>query len=156
MVTPAEVSAFLAREFPQNPCLVESLDARGATVRRRVSNADLRPGGTVAGPVLFAVADSALYVALFGALGVITPMAVTSSLNINFLSRPAADRDLRLPEISRNLRRRSLYGGPHRLVAGGAAAAAVPAREPWLRRQIGRLGLSCRKRLGIGGPRRAA
>ena len=94
MVTPAEVSAFLAREFPQNPCLVESLDARGATVRRRVSDADLRPGGTVAGPVLFAVADSALYVALFGALGVITPMAVTSSLNINFLSRPAADRDL--------------------------------------------------------------
>jgi len=68
----------------------------------------------------------------------------------------AADRDLRLPEISRNLRRRSLYGGPHRLVAGGAAAAAVPAREPWLRRQIGRLGRSYRKRFGIGGPRRAA
>lgn len=93
MVTPAEVSAFLAREFPQNPCQVESLDAHGATIRRRVTSADLRPGGTVAGPVLFAVADSALYVALFGALG-ITPMAVTSSLNINFLSRPAADRDL--------------------------------------------------------------
>ncbi len=93
MPTPAEVTAFLAREFPQNPCQVDALDARSATVRRRVSSADLRPGGTVAGPVLFSVADSALYVALFGALG-ITPMAVTSSLNINFLSRPAADRDL--------------------------------------------------------------
>lgn len=92
-VTCDEVNHFLLREFPQNPCTVESIGPDHAKVRRRVTEADLRPGGTVAGPVLFAVADCALYVAIFGAMG-ITPMAVTSSLNMNFLSRPAADRDL--------------------------------------------------------------
>jgi len=92
-VTCDEVNRFLLREFPQNPCTVEAIGPDHATVRRRVTDADLRPGGTVAGPVLFAVADCALYVAIFGAMG-ITPMAVTSSLNMNFLSRPAADRDL--------------------------------------------------------------
>jgi len=92
-VTRDEVNEFLAREFPQNACTVDVLGVDHATVRRRVGEADLRPGGTVAGPVLFAVADCALYIAIFGAMG-ITPMAVTSSLNMNFLSRPAADRDL--------------------------------------------------------------
>ena len=93
MVTVEEVSRFLREEFPQNACEVEAVGVGSATIRRRIRHGDLRPGGTVSGPVLFAVADSALYVALFGSLG-ITPMAVTSSLTINFLSRPAADRDV--------------------------------------------------------------
>src|SRR5690606_19121575 len=54
---------------------------------------DLRPGGTVSGPVLMAVADVALYVAILGEIGIV-PLAVTTSLNINFLRKPAADRDI--------------------------------------------------------------
>ena len=54
---------------------------------------ELRPGGTVAGPVLMAVADVALYVALLGEIGIV-PLAVTTSLNINFLRKPSADRDV--------------------------------------------------------------
>lgn len=93
MVTIDAVAAFLRQEFPQNRCSVDAVGVGSATIRRRIQQADLRPGGTVSGPVIFSVADSALYVALFGALGIM-PMAVTSSLTINFLSRPAADRDL--------------------------------------------------------------
>ena len=61
-----EVAAFLAAEFPQSLCVVEAVGDRGATVSHRVGPAELRPGGTVSGPVLMGVADVALYVALLG------------------------------------------------------------------------------------------
>jgi len=124
-VTCDEVNRFLLREFPQNPCTAEAIGPKHATVRRRVTEADLRPGGTVAGPVLFAVADCALYVAIFGAMG-ITPMAVTSSLNMNFLSRPAADRDLlgicKLIKVGR-----TLVVGEVSIVSDGADAPVAHA-----------------------------
>ena len=54
---------------------------------------ELRPGGTVAGPVLMAVADVALYVAILGEIGIV-PLTVTTSLNINFLRKPSAERSI--------------------------------------------------------------
>ena len=48
----------------------------------------LRPGGTIGGPVLMALADVAMYAAVLGAIGP-EPLAVTSSLSINFLAKPA-------------------------------------------------------------------
>ena len=86
-----EVAAFLAAEFPQSLCVVEAVGARGATVSHRVGAAELRPGGTVSGPVLMGVADVALYVALLGEIGIV-PLAVTTDLTIHFLRKPAADR----------------------------------------------------------------
>ena len=88
--TTAEIAAFLAREFPQTRCTVDAVGDRGATVRHPVGPAELRPGGTVSGPVLMTVADVALYVAVLGEIGIV-PLAVTTSLNINFLRKPAAD-----------------------------------------------------------------
>ncbi|MDW5285967.1 PaaI family thioesterase, partial [Alteromonas macleodii] len=41
------------------------------------------------GPVLMSVADVALYVAILGKIGIV-PLAVTTSLNINFLRKPSA------------------------------------------------------------------
>lgn len=64
-----------------------------ATVRHPVGFDELRPGGTVSGPVLMATADLALYVAILGTIGIV-PLTVTTSLNINFLRKPAADRDI--------------------------------------------------------------
>jgi len=87
------LNAFLRREFPQNDCLVDSVGERGATIRKPVGVQDLRPGGTVSGPTLMAVADVALYVALLGEIGIV-PLAVTTSLTTNFLRKPAADRDI--------------------------------------------------------------
>lgn len=101
-----QIAAFLAAEFPQTRVTVESVEARAARVRHAVGPAELRPGGTVSGPVMMMTADVALYVAIFGALG-ITPLAVTTSLNINFLRKPAADRaivgDCRLLKVGRAL-----------------------------------------------------
>lgn len=85
-----EITAFLAREFPQMKCTILAVGGGRATVRHEVGFAELRPGGTVAGPVLMTVADVALYVAILGEIGNVA-MAVTTSLSFNFLRRPAAD-----------------------------------------------------------------
>jgi acyl-coenzyme A thioesterase PaaI-like protein len=60
-----------------------------ALVARQIGQDDLRPGGTVSGPVLMGVADVALYVAILGEIGIV-PLAVTTSLTINFLRKPSA------------------------------------------------------------------
>ena len=88
MPTLAEIDAFLAAQFPQNRCAVESVGNRGATVRLPIGEGELRPGGTVSGPVLMGVADFALYVAILGEIGIV-PLTVTTSLTINFLRRPS-------------------------------------------------------------------
>nr|WP_233556320.1 PaaI family thioesterase [Noviherbaspirillum sedimenti] len=82
-----EVVAFMAAEFPQSKCVVEVVGNCGATVSHHVGPDELRPGGTVSGPVLMAVADVALYVAILGEIGIV-PLAVTTSLTINFLRKP--------------------------------------------------------------------
>ena len=91
MATQAEISAFLAKEFPQSRSTVLAVGNEGATVKHTVGEQELRPGGTVSGPVMMTVADVALYVAILGEIGIV-PLTVTTSLNINFLRKPAADR----------------------------------------------------------------
>ncbi len=90
MPTKVEIETFLAKAFPRLDCTVESVGNKGATIRREISREELRPGGTVSGPTLMSMADLALYVAIFGEIGIV-PMAVTTNLNINFLRRPSGD-----------------------------------------------------------------
>ena len=85
----AELIDFLAREFPQNQCVIEEIGERSATVSHPIGRAQLRPGATVSGPLLMAVADVALYVAILATIG-LKPLAVTTNLNINFLRKPSA------------------------------------------------------------------
>lgn len=93
MASKEEIAAFIAAEFPQTKCLVERVGDGGATVWHPVGHDELRPGGTVSGPVLMSVADVALYVAILGEIGMVA-MAVTTSLTANFLRKPAADRNI--------------------------------------------------------------
>src|SRR5580658_6818327 len=94
MATTQEVAAFIAAEFPQSKCMVREVGNRGATVWLEIAGkGQLRPGGTVSGPVLMGLADTAIYVALLGDIGIV-PLAVTTSLTINFLPKPAADRNI--------------------------------------------------------------
>lgn len=83
-----DIIDFLAREFPQNQCVVEEVGDGTATILHPVGPAQLRPGGTVSGPLLMTVADVAMYVAILATIGLV-PLAVTTSLNINFLRRPS-------------------------------------------------------------------
>ncbi len=106
MANKQEISEFLVREFPQNKCTVESVGSMAATVRQEIGVQDLRPGGTVSGPVLMALADVALYVAILGEIGIV-PLTVTTSLSINFLRKPASDRAIvgvcQLMKVGRSL-----------------------------------------------------
>jgi len=92
-VTLDEMAAFLRREFPQTRVTVESIAADGIVVAHDITEAELRPGGTVSGPVMMALADVALYVAILARIGLV-PLTVTTSLNINFLRKPRAERRL--------------------------------------------------------------
>jgi acyl-coenzyme A thioesterase PaaI-like protein len=71
--------------------VVREVGGRGATVAHAIGPDELRPGGTVAGPVLMGLADVALYIAILGEIGIV-PLTVTTSLTINFLRKPPADR----------------------------------------------------------------
>ena len=91
MATTDDIARFMQRAFPQGSFDIVATGDRAATIRRPVTPADTRPGGTVSGPTLMALADTALYVAVHATIG-ITPHAVTSNLNIHFLRRPAGDK----------------------------------------------------------------
>lgn len=87
--TKEEIVDFMLQQFPQSGCVVEAVGDNGATVSRSIGPNELRPGGTVSGPVMMGVADVALYVAILGKIGIV-PLAVTTSLTINFLRKPSA------------------------------------------------------------------
>ncbi len=92
-MTKEQLTDFLATEFPQTKCTVEEVGNRSAVLRHPIGFEELRPGGTVSGPVLMAVADVALYVAILGEIGLV-PLAVTTNLNINFLRKPSSEQDI--------------------------------------------------------------
>ena len=85
-----EIVAFITAEFPQTKCIIEAVGNNGATLSHEIGINELRPGGTVSGPVLMSVADVAIYVAILGKIGIV-PLTVTTSLTINFLRKPSAE-----------------------------------------------------------------
>jgi acyl-coenzyme A thioesterase PaaI-like protein len=93
MVTIDQIRDFMASDFPQSKCIVEAVGDQSATIRHEIGIDELRPGGTVSGPVMMAVADVALYVAILGEIGLV-PLTVTTNLNINFLRKPSPDKDI--------------------------------------------------------------
>jgi len=136
MATKAEISTFLAAEFPQSKCVVEEVGNGSATVSHRIGIDELRPGGTVSGPVLMTVADVALYVALLGEIGIV-PLAVTTSLTINFLRKPSASASIigvcKLIKVGRLLAvgEVSLYSqGSDDPVAHVVGTYAIPQARP--------------------------
>jgi uncharacterized protein (TIGR00369 family) len=93
-VIKSEIIDFFKQEFPHyGKISIDKVGNRSATVRHRIGREELRPGGTVAGPVSMLLADVVIYVAILGELGML-PLTVTTSLNINFLRKPSAKRDL--------------------------------------------------------------
>lgn len=93
----AELETFLLREFPQTfnkgDIAIESADGATCLLRQQYSESMLRPGGTVSGPTLMALADVAMYVVLLSAIGPIG-LAVTTSFNINFLRKGLPGQDV--------------------------------------------------------------
>jgi acyl-coenzyme A thioesterase PaaI-like protein len=133
--TREEVAAFIAAEFPQTKCAIRAVGNAGSTVVHEVGPEELRPGGTVSGPVLMSVADVALYVAILGEIGIV-PLTVTTSLSINFLRKPPAGNSIvgvcKLMKLGKSLAvgEVALYSeGMHEPVAHAVGTYSIPPRR---------------------------
>lgn len=133
--TKEEIVAFMAAEFPSAKFTIEHVGDNGSILAHEIGPDELRPGGTVSGPVLMSIADVALYVAILGRIGIV-PLAVTTSLNINFLRKPSAKAriiaECRLIKVGRTLivGEVSLYSeGDSDLVAHVVGTYALPPKQ---------------------------
>jgi uncharacterized protein (TIGR00369 family) len=90
-MTIEELEAFYTAHFPQfgsRRFNIEEITDGSVRLRLPYDDLHLRPGGTISGPTLMALTDSAMYSLLLSMIGPV-PLAVTTNLNINFLRKPA-------------------------------------------------------------------
>jgi len=134
-ITVDEVNEYLSDvgEFTRaGRVTVEEINGTEITARWKYDESMLRPGGYIAGPTLFTVADLCGWLMVFISEG-ITPMAVTWDLHITFL-RPAIGGDV--IGVGRQIKRgrRLVYGDvtmhidgdPDRPVAHATVTYALP------------------------------
>jgi len=92
VLTVEKLTELLGREFseafhPDGGLSILQVRYGGARVRQEYQKNATRPGGTLSGPVIMQLADVTAYVAILASIGWV-PLAVTTSLNINFLKKP--------------------------------------------------------------------
>lgn len=148
MLSLAQVNAFLTRHFPQigpgKELIVEAVGPMSSRLRLAYREEHLRPGGTISGPSMFALADVAIYVAILAQIGVgndadnahlsAGSLTVTTNLNINFLRKPEP-RDLigeaRLMKLGKRLAVGEAWlhsDGSEEAVAHAVATYSIPPR----------------------------
>jgi uncharacterized protein (TIGR00369 family) len=89
------LTEFLKVEFQQvaDMFAIDQVRADGIRVRLLHHERHLRPGGTVSGPAMFALADVAVYLAILAQVGP-KALSVTTNCAIDFMRKPAAGVDL--------------------------------------------------------------
>lgn len=104
----AALEDFIHRDFRQvaDDFRVEDVTPEGIIMRLLVGERHLRPGGTVSGPSMFALADVAVYLAILSRIGP-KALSVTTNCSIDFMRKPAANTDMiaetRLLKLGRGL-----------------------------------------------------
>lgn len=138
-MTAQEIEAHFDQEFPQGnvgkgkPYTIDSVEMGMARVRLRADISTLRPGGTVAGSTLMTLADLTVYVAILASIGWV-PLAVTTSLTINFLRKPPPGdiiAECRLIKLGKRLAVGDVAirsEGEEEMVAHSVATYSVPPR----------------------------
>ncbi len=127
-----QIEAFLAEHFPQAtrfPGKIERVGDREIHIRVEPQNKHLRPGGTVSGPLLMGVADTAMFFLLLSELGPM-PFAFTTSLNINFFRPPPPEEFAvagRLLKLGKRLAIGEVLMGPaDELIAQATVTYSIP------------------------------
>ncbi len=132
-----ELNERLAGVFEEvRPYVVTEVWPDHATLEVPASSVVIRPGGTVSGPTVMALVDAAAWVVVLAHIGWV-PLAVTSSLSINFLRKPEPERLMATAELLKLGRRLAVtdvrvFGGTDgHLVADASVTYAIPAdRNP--------------------------
>ncbi len=86
-----DFNTLIASELPstaQTGVYLRSIEPGKAEMVLPYSDRSVRPGGTIAGPFMMMLADVCMYAVVLSLLGEVK-LAVTTSLNINFLRKPA-------------------------------------------------------------------
>ena len=102
------LTAFMERDFSQVAAMfrIDDVGPMTLTLRLLPDDSHLRPGGTVSGPAMFALADVAVYLAILAQIGP-QALSVTTNCSIDFLRKPQAGVDLicqaRLLKLGRRL-----------------------------------------------------
>jgi uncharacterized protein (TIGR00369 family) len=112
-------------------CRIERFEAGLVTVRMPWQDLLRRPGGTICGPALMALADVTLYGVVLSMVGEVA-LAVTTDMTIHFLSRPAP-RDVLASGRVLKLGRRLAIGevimrsdGDERAICHAIGSYAIP------------------------------
>lgn len=114
---------------------IEQLGSGTVRMKLPYNDSFVRPGGTVTGPAMFGLADVALYAAVLSLIGRVE-LAVTTSMTINFLRRPAPvaiTADCRILKMGKRL----AYGevllfseGDPEPVAHATGTYSIPPHDP--------------------------
>ncbi len=114
---------------------IESIDGDTLVMAQPVSTRNARPGGTLSGPTMMALADNSAWLIILAHIGPVL-LAVTTSLHIDFLRKPEI-ADLmaraRLIKLGRRLAvvDVELFSrGSSDLVAKAQVTYSIPPREP--------------------------
>ena len=85
-----QLHEFMRAEFTQMADSVEVLNLSYGSIetRLKVGPESLRPGGTVSGPAMFALADVTIYLAVLAIIGP-QKLAVTTNCSIDFMRKPS-------------------------------------------------------------------
>jgi uncharacterized protein (TIGR00369 family) len=90
-ISVADFNAILRDEIPwayEMGMHADTIGAGTATLRLPFRESMLRPGGTVAGPMMMALADACMYACVLSRIGIVK-LAVTTNFSVNFLFRPS-------------------------------------------------------------------
>ncbi|TVS02853.1 MAG: PaaI family thioesterase [Rhodobacteraceae bacterium] len=89
------LTRFLASDFAEvaEMFAIDGVEPMAVTVRLLHHPRHLRPGGTVSGPAMFALADVSVYLAILAMIGP-KALSVTTNCSIDFMRKPAAGVDL--------------------------------------------------------------
>jgi len=92
-MTAQDLRAFLERDFTQVADDFDFVEVTETHVTMALSASEkhLRPGGTVSGPSMFALADVCAYFCILSQLGPVA-LAVTTNCSIDFMRKPAPGR----------------------------------------------------------------
>lgn len=95
LMTAEELSHFLNEVFPQvsGDFAIDHVGDGEVTVRLMTQDRHLRPGGTISGPSMFALADVAAYIVTLAMIGP-KALAVTTNCSIDFMRKPRSGVDL--------------------------------------------------------------
>lgn len=108
-ITPEMINDMLEKHWPAARCDCVDVASEHAIASLTPEASEIRPGGYISGPTLFAAADSALWFLCFGASKRIEPLALTSDLSIRFL-RPAQGNTIFARADLNKVSKRSVVG----------------------------------------------